>query len=418
MDMHSREQYLERVREEYRNADKRNKTRLLNEARKRTRLNRKVLIGKLAHPAAIRQNKKRGPRRRVYTGEVQAALIEVWGLFDYPCGQRLAPALRKEIGRLRRAKELVCSEAVAAKLEEISPRSIDRLLEREKRLRGLRQNRNPSVHPLLYQKVPVKVASEWDTTEVGNLQLDYVFHCGRSTAGEYVHTLSAADIATGWWEGEAIMGRSQLATKAGMEGIRQRLPFRIREVHPDNDSGMINDLLWGYCKDARPQIKMSRSRPYQKNDNCWVEQRNWTHVRKVAGYRRLDTAGELAILRELYRSVTLYKNFFQPTIKLVEKVRVEGKIQRRYDEPRTPFQRVMESGQISQAAQKRLQARYESLNVAVLHRRIEQLRDRLFAVTEAKPLPEAAGARHRGRGIRVVGAAQRLAQQRRRTSSQ
>jgi hypothetical protein len=262
-------------------------------------------------------------------------LIQVWGVFDYPCGQRLAPALRKEIGRLRRAKELLCSDAVAAKLETISPRSIDRLLEREKRVRCLRQNRNPSVHPLLYQKVPVKVASEWDTTEVGNIQLDYVFHCGRSTAGEYVHTLSAADIATGWWEGEAIMGRSQAATKAGMESIRQRLPFRIREIHPDNDSGMINDLLWGYCQDAK--IKMSRSRPYQKNDNCWVEQRNWTHVRKVAGYRRLDTAGELAILRELYQSVRLYKNFFQPTIKLVEKIRVGGKIHRKYDEPRTPF---------------------------------------------------------------------------------
>ena len=415
--MHSREQYLERVREEYRNADKRNKTRLLNEARKRTRPNRKVLIGKLAHPAAIRQKKKRGPRQRVYTREVQAALIEVWGLFDYPCGQRLAPALGKEIARLRRAKELVCSDAVAAKLEEISPRSIDRLLDREKRLR-LRQNRNPSVHPLLYQKVPVKVASEWDTTEVGNLQLDYVFHCGRSTAGQYVHTLSAADIATEWWEGEAIMGRSQGATKAGMESIRQRLPFRIREVHPDNDSGMINDLLWGYCKDAKPPIKMSRSRPYQKNDNCWVEQRNWTHVRKVAGYRRLDTAGELAILRELYRSVTLYKNFFQPTIKLVEKVRVEGKIHRKYDEPRTPFQRVMESGQISEAAGKRLQARYESLNVAALHRRIEELRDRLFAATEAKNSQEPTGATRRGRGIQVVAAAQRLAQRRRCTDSQ
>src|SRR3989440_1512076 len=212
MDMHSREQYLERVRDEYRNADKKTKTRLLNEARKRTRLNRKVLIGKLAHPAAIRQKKKRGPRQRVYTREVQAALIQVWRLFDYPCGQRLAPALRQEIARLRRAKELICSDTVAAKLETISPRTIDRLLDREKQLRGLRQNRNPSVHPLLYQKVPVKVASEWDTTQVGNLQVDYVVHCGRSTAGEYVHTLSAADIATGWWGGEAIMGRSQLAT--------------------------------------------------------------------------------------------------------------------------------------------------------------------------------------------------------------
>jgi hypothetical protein len=408
MDMHSREQYLEGVRKEYRDADKKTKTRLLNEARKRTRLNRKVLIGKLAHPASIGQHKKRGPRQRVYTRDVQAALVQVWGLFDYLCGQRLAPALRREVGRLRRAKELICSDAVADKLERISPRTIDRLLEREKQLRGLRQNRNPSVHPLLYQKVPVKVASEWDTKKVGNLQLDYVFHCGRSTAGEYVHTLSAADIATGWWEGEAIMGRSQLATKAGMECIRQRLPFPILEIHPDNDSGMINDLVWEYCQDAG--IQMSRSRPYQKNDNCWVEQRNWTHVRKVAGYRRLDTPGELAILRELYESVTLYKNFFQPTIKLLEKIRVGGKIHRKYDEPRTPFQRVMELSQISKAARKGLQAQYESLNVAALHRRIEELRDRLFKATEAKNSPEPAGARRRGRGIQVVGVVQQLRQ--------
>lgn len=414
--MHSREQYLERVREEYRNADKKTKTRLLNEARKRTGLNRKVLVGKLAHPPVAKAEKKRGPRRPTYTREVQAALIQVWEMFDYPCGQRLAPALRQEVERLRKAKELVCPAEVASKLEGISGKTIDRLLAREKRIRGLRQNRNPSVHPLLYQKVPVKVASEWDTTEVGNLQLDYVFHCGRSTAGEYVHTLSAADIATGWWEGEPIMGRSQVATKAGMECIRQRLPFRIREIHPDNDSGMINDLLWGYCKEAG--IKMSRSRPYQKNDNCWVEQRNWTHVRKVAGYRRLDTAGELAILRELYQSVTLYKNFFQPTIKLVEKIRVAGKIHRKYDEPRTPFQRVMESGQISKAARQSLQAKYASLNVAALHRRIEELRDRLFAATEAKNPPEPAGARRRGRGIRVVEIAQRFTRRKRRTESQ
>ena len=163
---------------------------------------------------------------------------------------------------------------------------------------------------------------------------------------------------------------------------------------------------------------MSRSRPYRKNDNCWVEQRNWTHVRKVAGYQRLDTAGELAILRELYPSVTLYKNFFQPTIKLVEKIRVGGKIHRKYDEPRTPFQRVMELSQISRAARKRLQAQYESLNVAALHRRIEGLRDRLFQATEAKNSLEPAGARRRGRGIQVVGSAQRLAQRRRRTDSQ
>lgn len=401
--MHSREQYLERVREEYRNANKKNKTRLLNEARKRTRLNRKVLIGKLAHPAAPRRKKKRGPRQATYDREVQSALIKVWEVFDYPCGQRLAPALEREIERLRKAKELVCADEVAAKLKAISGKTIDRLLAREKRVRGLRQNRNPSVHPLLYQRVPVKVASEWDTAQVGNLQLDYVFHCGRSTGGEYLHTLSAADIATGWWEGEAIMGRSQLATKEGLDRIRQRLPFRILEIHPDNDSGMINDLLWGYCKKAR--IRMSRSRPYKKNDNAWVEQRNWTHVRKVVGYRRMDTTGELAILRELYGCFTAYKNFFQPTMKLVEKVRVEGKIHRKYDQPKTPYQRLIESGQISATARKVLMTQYESLNVAALRRRVEELRNRLFDHLSTNNCVEPSARKRHGPGIRVGGVA-------------
>jgi hypothetical protein len=403
MDMHSREQYLERVREEYRKADKKSKTRLLNEARKRTRLNRKVLIGKLAHPAVERRKKKRGPRQPTYSREVQAALIKVWEVFDYPCGQRLAPALRQEIERLREAKELVCSEDVAGKLKTISAKTIDRLLKRERDLRGLRQNRNPSVHPLLYQKVPVKVASEWDTAQVGNLQLDYVFHCGRSTAGEYLHTLSAADIATGWWEGEPIRGRSQKATKEGMDRIRRRLPFRILEIHPDNDSGMINDLLWGYCQKAR--IRMSRSRPYKKNDNAWVEQRNWTHVRKVVGYRRLDSDVELAILQELYGSFTIYKNFFQPTMKLAEKVRCGGKIHRKYDEPKTPYQRLIESGQISAAARKRLAAQYKSLNVAQLRRQIEGLRNRLFNQLDNKNGAEPSAGKRHGPGIRVGGAA-------------
>jgi hypothetical protein len=378
--MHSREQYLESVRQEYRKADKRRKTQLLNEARRRTRLNRKVLIRKLAHPAPIAG--KHRPRGATYGVDVVSALVKVWEIFDYPCGQRLAPALRSEVTRLRRAGELRCSDEVAGKLHSISPKTIDRLLAREKRVRQLKRQRNPAVHPLLYQRIPVKVASEWDTSEVGNVQVDYVEHCGRSNGGEYLHTLSAVDIASSWWEGEAITSRSQQATKEGMDAIRKRAPFRIREIHPDNDSGLINELLWGYCK--RAGIKMSRSRPYKKNDNAWVEQRNWTHVRKVVGYQRLDTTGELALLRELYRHLRLYKNFFQPTMKLVEKVRSAGKIHRRYDEPQTPCERLLASGQLSRRAAKQLCQTYTSLNVAEVHRKIEDLRNRLFELTAAK----------------------------------
>jgi len=397
MDMHSREQYLARVREEYRKASKRAKTRLLNEARKRTGLNRKVLIRKLAHPANPNPG-KRGPRKAVYGADVVTALVTVWEIFDYPCGQRLAPAVREQLDRLRQAKEIRCSEEVADKLKRVSPKTMDRLLAREKRVRGLMQSRNPSVHPLLYQKIPVKVASDWDTQQIGNLQVDYVLHCGRSLGGEFLHTISAADIATGWWECEAILRRTQEATREGMDRMRKRLPFRILEIHPDNDTGMINNLMWKYCKNAK--IKMSRSRPYKKNDNAWVEQRNWTHVRKQVGYRRMDSQEELELLNSLYEKLRLYKNFFQPTMKLIGKIREGGKIHRKYDKPRTPYQRVIESKQTPASTKKRLKPEYESMNVAELRRQIEALKNRLFKLVEDKPEAEPNAKRH-GPGIEL-----------------
>src|SRR5205085_4989767 len=135
-------------------------------------------------------------------------------------------------------------------------------------------------------------------------------------------------------------------------------------IHPDNDGGLINELLWSYCK--KKGIRMSRSRPYQKNDNAWVEQRNWTHVRKMVGYQRYDTMPELLVLRELYGQLRLYKNFFQPTMKLRCKTRLEGKIHRQYEPALTPYQRLLESDQLSRKAKKELQRQYESLNVAAL----------------------------------------------------
>ena len=212
--MHSREQYLDTLRKEYRGASKKRKRRLLNEARKRTRLNRKVLIRKLAHPPKAASSKG-AARGASYGAEVVTALVKVWEVLDYPCGQRLAPALREQVDRLRAAGELHCSEEVAGKLKQISPKTIDRLLSREKGVWRLRQDRNPSVHPLLYRKIPVKVASEWDTTQVGNVQVDYVEHCGRSTAGEYIHTLSTVDIASSWWEGEPISSAASRRPKKG-----------------------------------------------------------------------------------------------------------------------------------------------------------------------------------------------------------
>jgi hypothetical protein len=386
------------VRKEYGGADEQGRSRLLDEAQKRTGLHRKYLIRVLNQSPA--EGRKRGGRKRraEYGAAVVTALIQVWDIFEQPCGQRMVAVLRSEVKRLRQLGELRCSEAVAGQLGEMSASTIDRALRREKRVRQLKRHRNPNVQRLIYQKVPVKVAAEWDTGEVGNVQVDFVAHCGRSTGGDYIHTISAVDIATNWWEGQAIAVRAQQATKEGLCQMQPRFPFGIRELHPDNDSALVNDLLWDWCQAQK--IRLSRSRPYKKNDNAWVEQKNWTHVRKVVGYRRFDTTGELRLLNEIYGVLRLYKNFLLPTIRLQSKVRVEGRIKRVYDKPCTPYQRVITSGQVDRKKKRELKAIYAGLNPAELHRRLNELRTKLEEISSGK-LEGLGKPSYRGPDIRI-----------------
>ena len=396
--MNARKQYLEALRKEYGRAGVSRRSDLLDEAEKRTGLNRKYLIRVLNHAPARKVKSRRRRRGAEYGAEVITALIEIWDIFEQPCGQRMAPALRTELDRLRRLGEVRCTDEVAGQLKEISASTIDRLLAREKRVRNLRRNRNPNVQRLIYQKVPVKVAAEWDTSQIGNVQVDFVAHCGRSTGGTYIHTVSTVDIASNWWEGQAIPVRSQQAAKSALSQIQSRFPFAIRELHPDNDSALVNDLLWDWTQGQK--IRLSRSRPYKKNDNAWVEQKNWTHVRKIVGYRRFDTTSELRLLNEIYAVLRLYKNFCLPTIRLKSKVRIEGRIKRVYDKPLTPYQRLMDSHQIGRKVKRELKAIYESLNPAALQRRLTELREQLEQVSAGKS--EGFGKpRYRGPDIRI-----------------
>lgn len=380
--MQASQQYLAEVRKEYGRGEERDRSRLLDEAEKRTGYNRKYLIRVLnREPKPELVKRRRRKRRAEYGAAVITALVELWDIFEQPCGQRLAAVLREQVERLRALGELRCSDVVAEQLKAISASTIDRLLRREKRVRMLRRNRNPNAQRLIYQKVPVKVAAEWDTSEIGNLQVDFVAHCGRSTGGEYIYTISAVDIATNWWEGQAIAVRSQHATKEGLSQMHPHFPFRIRELHSDNDSALVNNLLLDWCREQG--IELSRSRPYQKNDNAWVEQKNWTHVRKVVGYRRFSSTSELELLNEIYGVLRLYKNFFLPTIKLASKTRVNGRIKRTYDQPLTPYQRLMASRPMDRSTKQQLKANYEAMNPAELQRRLSELREQLETVSAA-----------------------------------
>ena len=359
MDMHSRNQYLKKVRIEYlKTKTKKGKGRLLDEAEKRTGMNRKYIIRKLRPFSNLDKIKPRHRRRKeFYDGYVRAALLRCWEIFDYPCGQRLKPILGNEVQRLRQLGELGCSDEVAGKLRAISARTIDEKLRHQKEVEGLRRKYHRKKHPLLYQKIPIKLSSEQDRTQLGNIQIDLVEHCGQSARGEYINTLSTTDINSGWWEGEAVMGRSQEVVFGGIKRVRGRYPFAFKEINSDNGTEFINWHLFRYTN--KENLRFSRSRPNKKNDNCFVEQKNWTHVKKFVGYFRYDNIRELEILNDLYRNeLRVYKNFFQPVIKLRSKHRTGGRIHRRYDVAKTPYQRVMESPEVEEKVKKKLRNLY------------------------------------------------------------
>ena len=377
MDQEARNQYLRDLREEYAMASKTSKTRLLDEAVKRTRLARKVIIRKLSHPQTLAPA-KRHKRRRRYDSAVAGALVELWKLFDFPCGQRLAPVLREQVPRMRQRQQWSCSEEIAQKLTTISPKTIDRVLASQRRRLQLPQYRQSGARRLLLEQIPMKVADQWDRTQLGNLQLDYVAHSGQSTAGSFLWTLAVVDIASNWWEGQALIDRTQWSTRRGLDQIRRRLPFRIRELHPDNDSAVLNRLIVDYCQQY--QIALSRSRPLKKNDNCWIEQKNWTHVRKLVGYHRLSGELQCRLLDDLYRLWALWRNFFQPVLRLSRKTRTGSKVHRRYDTAKTPFQRLVESGQLSSETRRSLQQQYDSLNPVTLMDQIQKRQNQLLQI--------------------------------------
>lgn len=355
----------------------------MDEVEKRTKLERKYLTQKLKPKSnldKILEHRKK--KQAYYDNSVKPALVSMWKIFDHPCGQRLEPLLKSETEKLRTLRELSCSDEVAKKLQKMGSATIDRKLKHQKLIELAKKKYGTRIHPLLYQKIPVKVFSEQDRSVLGNMQIDLVEHCGASAAGQFACTLTGTDIFSGWTEEEAVMGKSQENTLTGIDNERRRCPFSWREIHSDGGTNFICSHLFRYS--VKTDLEFSRSRPYKKNDNCLVEQKNHTHVRRLVGYLRYDTPEEMNILNDLYATTRLFKNFFQPVIKLVLKERIGGKIHRKYDRPKTPFLRIMESLEVSKKKKEELEKIYLSLNPAELKRQIDKKLDMLYKTYQSK----------------------------------
>lgn len=392
MSMAARNQYLHTLitqRGGYHLKTKREKSRILDEYCRVTGEHRGAVIRKIrtgAYVRTLRRERGTAPKRArasPYTKEATAYLIRLWEIFDRPCGQRLAPMVRTELPRLRRFGEIVVTDDLAATLCQMSSRTIDTKLAPHKEKERCRRRYVPKRHPILYQRIPVKLSADQGRGIGQTTQVDLVEHCGQAADGTFLYTLSVTDIGSGWWEGEPIMGKSAWNIEKGLGRIQYRFPFSWEEIHSDNGSEFINETVWRFAR--RQRCVFTRSRPYMKNDNCFIEQQNGTHVRKIVGYHRYDTRVEEVVLRTLYReSLRLYKNFFQPIIPLMSKERIGGHVRRRYGTPMTPYQRILACPAIPTETKDRLRAVYDTLNPAALKRTIAQQQDALYAAYQQK----------------------------------
>jgi hypothetical protein len=380
MDIKAKQQYMETLRKGYMGKTKKEKGLVLDEFCRNTNQERKYVIKKFTFKVKPKVNRKK--KKEVYDGNVKTVLADIWKIFDYPCGARLKPLLSDETKRLKLLGEISCSDMVEEKLKKISVATIDRKLKHEKEvlLLSLKYSKK---NPLLCHQVPIKTSADFDRNIIGHTEVDFVESNGTSSSGEYVNNLSVVDVATGWWEGEAVMGKSQERAVEAIKTVRNRLPYKLLGIHPDNGTNLLNYLLYEYTQTEK--IEFTRSRPYKKNDNCFVEQKNSTHIRQIIGYLRYDTEEEMAIINDLFRNeLRLYKNFFQPVMKLKSKIREKGILHRKYEEAKTPYKRIMESDQIDQKVKDMLKKVYDNLNPADLKRKIDAKLKNLYKAYQRK----------------------------------
>jgi hypothetical protein len=361
---------LEAVRPRYLKANKVEKQKMLDEFTAATGYHRKHAIRVLKNKVQVQNHRKRKAKtyRTVYHGEVIQALEQIWEIYGHICSKRLQPYLPEAIRVLERSKEIQLSEDTKELLLKISSATIDRCLRpiRIKAPHGLSTTKPGS---LLKNLIPVRTFTEWDQEQAGFMEIDLVAHCGNTTEGQYLNTLTCTDISTGWTDVTALPHRSPEAVSAAIHLMRQRLPFPLLGIDSDNGTEFINDLLYRYCLDEK--ITFTRSRPYQKNDQAHVEQKNWSVVRHTVGYDRWETEQQLALLESIYDKLRLYINFFQPSFKLIGKERIDNKTIKRYDIAKTPYQRVLECKDISLEAKAHLMNLYVQLNPAQLRRQID-----------------------------------------------
>jgi hypothetical protein len=330
---------------------------------------------------------RRPARPPKYGANVIAALTVCWTVLGMPAGKRLAPMLDELVAVLRHFGELVIEEDTAALLVSMSAATIDRRLAGERAKRQLKGRCTTKPGSLLKSQIPVRTWADWDDAQPGFVEIDLVCHDGGNAPGQYAYTLTVTDIATGWTENRSVPSKAAKCVLAALNDIAYKMPFPIRGVDSDNGSEFINVYLLQWCESH--QITFTRARPANKNDGCYVEQKNWAVVRTVVGYHRYDTAAELLLLNEIWQLQSKLTNYFYPQQKLISKVRDGAKVFKKYDTATTPFHRAINHPTMAEGRIVGLATAHARINPAATQRQIQALTAALLKMTTSKAGPTA-----------------------------
>ncbi|WP_461522148.1 transposase [Porticoccus sp.] len=370
MSKSERKAYLKAIKTRYRRANKLKKCTILDEFCAVCGYHRKYAIRLLNQPTRRTRSPRQPGRKPVYHDPaLMQALKQIWFATDQMCSKKLVAAMPLWLPFYEVHYEPLSAD-IQRQLLSMSPATVDRYLKPVRTAAGKgRTGTKPGT--LLRNQIPIRTHA-WDVTEPGFLEADTVAHCGNSLAGDFVWSLTLTDYCTGWTECRATWNKGAHGVLEQIKDVENSLPFPVKGFDCDNGSEFLNYHLWRYFEHRDNVVQFTRSRPYKKNDNAHVEQKNWTHVRQLFGYDRFHDPRLVNLMNDLYcNEWSLYQNHFCPTMKLKDKTRINSKYRKRYEPPQTPYQRLMSSDAISKAHKKRLKASHQGLDPFTLKQTIE-----------------------------------------------
>lgn len=359
----------------YRTSGKKEKGTILDDFVAASNYNRNYAAKLLSGAFPKKGRKKKYKRKREYDIFVYQKLHTIWIYADCICGKRLAPFLSEFIPILERHQEIRLDDEVREKLLSISASTIDRILSKSKKSLSIKGKSTTKPGSLLKHQIAIRTFADWNENKPGFFEIDLVALCGGDASGEFINSLDMIDVCTGWVCLAAFMGKSQYAVHKAIDKKRVQLYFKLLGLDSDNGTEFINDILYRYC--IKFEITFTRGRSGKKNDGCFVEQKNYSVVRRFLGYARFDTKEQLKIIQEVLLLIETYVNFFQPVLKLQKKVRNGARVTRTYDKAKTPYQRLLETKTLTKSQEKVLQDIYQNTNPVKLKRKINELLKKL-----------------------------------------